>query len=259
MRGRAILSTCLLLTLLAVSLALMPELRQQSLTQLSRLSPEVKQVHLSADGPIDLNQMRQIAAIPSGSPLLFFSAKRVLARLRAHPLVDQATLSRRLNGVVHIDIQLRQPVAIVGGRGLTYTDSAGNTFKTLEPGDLLDFPIITGIQDGRTMIHTERQQVVKTALQLLQLTEEWFQQQGHTISEVHVDPTAGYSLFTNRVGGCIVLGMPPFENKVARMQRILERLEDRLFDIELLDLDYNSRAFVRWKHQGHQILAKKGW
>lgn len=65
-------------------------------------------------------------------------------------------------------------------------------------------------------------------------------------------------MISDRIGGPVLFGLPPFDQKVERFMALLELLRDRLSLIERIDLDYSDEAFVRIGSLEKRIIARKG-
>lgn len=245
--------------------------QQLAQSTLYRLSPEVRDVRVnllglksnaSVSSEFNIDDLKALANIQPGDPLLFIPTNEILSRLGQIPEFQQLSIRRELNGTVSIDITLRQPTAMVvgigGGDGTYYTDADGFVFKSHLFAEDVDFPVITGLPKDWQVITDDRRHLIVAALDLMNQVQESFQATG-SVSEVHLDINEGYSLFTDQVGGKIVFGLPPFEQKVQRLSTLLKQLDGRLGDIESLDLDYNSKAFVKFRSRTgpgtHRILA----
>ncbi len=97
---------------------------------------------------LDEPAVQELAGITGQTSLFAFSAAAVRARIEAHPWVERARVERLWPDRVRITVRERRPLALVVRRGtLFYVDAQGLVFAPVEPGDQLDYPVISGI-DG---------------------------------------------------------------------------------------------------------------
>ena len=230
---------------------------------LVKWSPKVKAVDIDMAENNDLSksEVLALAKIPLGKPLIKISPRKAMQAIAGHPLVAKVRLRRHFNGRISISLETRKPVAIVAisqaqskADQLFYCDATGTIYKRLNDEDSFDFPIITGMtsEDMQT-----QQTVIKSGIELIEATRPFTDRFDQVLSEVHIDPKQGFTIYTDSIGGGVVIGMPPFGEKLQRLERMIPQLEGRLLEIERIDLDYQKKAFVRFKQPGEQILAER--
>ncbi len=121
----------------------------------------------------------------------------------------------------------------------------------LEPGDRLDYPVLTGI-DRKFLSRTagakrerpwprrwgsSRQSPAAASFSLSE------------VSELHYDPIEGYVLITLAGGVPIRLGFGSFADKLDRLERIYPELKLRLATLKYIDLNVADRVIVRIDRQ----------
>lgn len=222
---------------------------------LLNFTPLVREVVLQTDRPMRLEPIRQQLQLQAGDPLFWLPTRSILDWLMRDREIQNVALARNLRGQVTLHLWLRQPVAMIAGKQRRYVDADGVIFNMSVPPTDLDLPVITGIPDGWQQMNPNRQLLLMLALNLKEELETLLPQHGQQLSEINLDAQLGYSVFTDKVGGTIVFGLPPFTAKLQNLDTLLNSLQTRLSDIEILDLDYNKKAFVRFKHQGNTIFA----
>ena len=223
---------------------------------IARFTPAIRSIEVHSRAGIDKKEIVRLSELKVGTPLLFLDSQEVTKKITTHPEIKHVRVSRRLTGDVVIGVSLREPVAIVAGSKLSYTDSEGNIFKFLTHKDRTDYPVITGVPDDWEIMSSNRREIIRGALKLLGAVAQQLPSKQLPISEVNVDPSVGYSLFSSKISGPIIVGLPPFFERIERLRQIFDRLQDKLIDIETIDLDYNSKAFVRFKHQEALTIAQ---
>lgn len=162
------------------------------------------------------------------------------AGLRKHPWVVDAEVERWLPDRLEVRVTERVPEAVVISEAdpdetalppPMLADAFGRRFAAAERPADLDVPAITGVElpdlgpgAGAGEIGERR---LKTALAAMR---EW-RRQGldalDDLSEVHVDETAGLTLYTQRDGTAIRLGRRKMSARLARVRAVLSDVHAR--------------------------------
>jgi len=219
---------------------------------------------------VDRAELLASAGIKLGSNVFALSPDEVRARLRAHPWIIDAQVTRTLPSGFALTIKEREPVAIMlvdtcgpPGRdddpvcdepSLLYLISAdAKMFKRVGVKDPVDLPIITGITRKRYSEDPEqRERILRDALALLAEYRAEGLWDRSPLQEIHLEPNDGFSLYvrgddlTNVT--YVRLGMPPFAAKFRRMKRVFERLakeEARAEHVYLDNEKHPDRVAVR--------------
>jgi cell division protein FtsQ len=152
---------------------------------------------------------------------------------------------------VVIRVTERVPKAIVNLGYLYYVDSSGEIFKLLDPGDSLDFPVITGI-DRNFLLEKpkEGRRLLRVAMDLLREVGQRKVFNLKNISELNIDPTGAITLFTLDGGVPVQMGYGDFEDKLNRLERIYPQIASRLPVLKYIDLNVMDRVIVKVDARG---------
>ena len=95
--------------------------------------------------------IRELAGVRYQTSLLTLRPSHIEAILKAHPWVSEAVVKRDWPGVLVISIKEYVAEALIapetsGRKQFFYLDKSGVAFAPVEPGQDLDFPIITGLE-----------------------------------------------------------------------------------------------------------------
>ena len=166
-------------------------------------------------------------------------------RLRSHPLVEDAEISRRFPGTLILRVVERNPVALVSNPTLEPVDASGQ-FLPIDPAaHRLDLPLITIGGRGRvkTLSAAERRLVAGEIARMSQGDPEFLAR----ISEVSLDPRGDLraEIFDPPM---TLLFRPHLPSR--RIQEGLRVLGDALIrfegaEIAKLDLRYEDQVVVR--------------
>lgn len=186
-------------------------------------------------------QIRHLAGLGEGEPLVGLDLTAAEARVEQHPWVAAATLRRIFPDTVVIQVEERQVRALVMLERLYLVDTTGEPFRLAAPPDL-DHPLLTGLSQELVREHPDvARRILRDGLGWLEALNGHAGLQDAHISEVRFDAVTGYTV-TLRNGGEVRLGF--------RDHAILERL-DRLaaegLDLSRphrVDLTYDTLAVV---------------
>ena len=220
---------------------------------------QVKKIHVEGCRKQSPAHIISLAAINPQSNLLAIDLKKMCQQLENSPWIERAQVKRTLPDQLNISIWERKPVALINLNQLHLVDEKGTVFKKAEREDGLTLPILTGITWEDMMsnqkMHTA---LINQALSLMELFE------GEAIplsaiSEIHLDPTLGLTVFTTHSATQIELGFAPFQEKLKRLSMLLDDFKRKNLIPENIDLNYRHKAFIKLKpHTKKNKPRKKG-
>ena len=99
-------------------------------------------------GPLSADEVRAVAAVETGTPLLRVDTDAIQARVAALPSVESAAVSRSWPDAIIIDVVRRTPVAlVVSTGGYDVVDASGAVIRTV-PGIEEGVPVVRASGDG---------------------------------------------------------------------------------------------------------------
>jgi cell division protein FtsQ len=186
----------------------------------------VREVRADATIHVAREDIVQLAGVAEGDQLLAVDTDLVAARVARHPWVATVRVRRQLPSALVIEVVERRAVASALLGTLYLIDASGRPFKraTLDEADGL--PVITGIaRDQYTLARIATEAAFREALGLLSTYSSpdglAARRERPPLSEIHVDPRAGYSLVLLDGGGEVRLGRGDWAGKLARFDEIL--------------------------------------
>lgn len=181
-----------------------------------------------------------------GESVLSLKLKRMGELLAKNPWVDQVRVRRYFPGSLTIDVQEREPVAIINMGYLYYLSRKGEIFKPLNQGEPMDFPVVTGFSEEEMLKdQLVSREALQTALGLIDLLRKGAVIRLDDVSEIHYDKGNGFTLFAVNGGVPIKLGHGDFSAKITRLDRIYKELQAQQPTPLSIDLDYPDRIVVR--------------
>jgi len=226
-------------------------------------SPRFAVTNVVVDGVKRLSPQRvsRAAGIAAGHNIFDIDEESAAAKVRVDPWVESAKVQKALPSTVHIRVVERDPrlAANIDGK-LFLVDGRGLPFKAAEPGDPVDFPIVTGLRAdelARDAESTSRK--LRTALELLAELDEERIAERFPVQEVHIDELGQLTAIVGAEALSLVFGEPPFRAKVQKAARIFAELRTRQAKAEVLFLDnraHPERVVVRMRNERASKLAQ---
>lgn len=178
----------------------------------------------------DAAQVRHLADVALGSPLVLVDLNAAVAGVERHPWVARAQVRRAFPDRVVITVEERTPTALLLLDQLYLVDENANIFRRAE-GTTLDLPVLTGIPARWAGEQPDlARRVVRDALAILSAAEGASPSPDaarsvpagkiprNAVSEVRFDQRTGY-IMVLRNGGELLLGFTP-NDALTRLSRL---------------------------------------
>lgn len=185
----------------------------------------IEQVEVTGNEQLTNAQVLRAAGLAIGQNVFAVGPEQARASLLREPWIEAADVRRRLPGRFSISVRERHAVALLASGQLQLVSDEGVAFKTLEPNDPSDLPVISGLDPN---LKTQDEQALSSALldavALLHAYQDAGLSRREPISEIHVDNDRGLSLYVGSDAMYVRLGKGPFRQKLERMREVLTRL-----------------------------------
>ena len=213
---------------------------------------DINNIEIEGARRLSRSLLLEQAKLVPGASLLAIRPGQVERALMAHPWIAKAEVSRKWPNNLHLQIQERDPVALVQfGEELLYMDRQGMIFKPLSPGDPHNFPVITGLTPEQFRHPAgDLPEVVAQAFQLMDVLKTTPPPLNlENISEIHVDLERGFTLYANGVGVALDLGLKDYSEKLQKFAQLWPVLVQKglLTKVGRINLNYPRRALVTMK------------
>lgn len=197
----------------------------------------------------DSSQIIDLAGVEVGMPLMEVAPAILADRVRRHPWVETASVSRQPTGTLVISVREREPVALaLDTRGAPdyYLDAAGFRMPAAG-GPVADVPIVRGVREAYHPVVPVASPPLSRFMALLPDLEDF---EDALLSEIHETAT-GIDIYTAVTPGGqslrVRLGRDQFEQKLDRlqsfwMQAVLARPETRY---DWVDLRFEGQVVTR--------------
>lgn len=221
-------STLLIQLLLASDLFRVESIEVQGITQMNR------------------EEIVGLSDINTGDMTFDLDLHLIGRKIAENPWVREAQVSRIFPKQVVIQIEERQPRAIINLDYLYYLDEIGEVFKVLGANDSLDYPVITGFsREELQQADSKSAKLLKSVVSLIEDLEQREIFGLDQVSEIHREAGGGICLYTYIGAVKIRLGRCSYEEKIDRLERIYTKLEKRLPVLDYIDLNVDERIIVR--------------
>ena len=188
------------------------------------------------------DELLDISPVQRGDHLLLCDTDVLATALRRHPWVASVEVERELPRTLVVRVAERRAAALVDLGGLYLVDAKGVVFKRAVPGDGLDLPVITGVaREAWVERREEMEPLLSAALALLARWTERGLDRVEPVSEIHVDPDYGTTLWAGRDGIEVRLGHGELPEKLERLERVLAAVAADRERAQVLHLDNRRR------------------
>lgn len=190
-------------------------------------------------------EVKALGEVVPGTNILSVDLEETAKRIERHPWISHASLRRVFPDTLEVEVTERAPVAILPMGELYYVDKEGTIFKKVKTGDRLSLPVLSGFdQPGPLQRGKIGRQGIKEALALMNRVSEKTSFNKESISEIHLDTTEGFSLYTANAASEILLGWDNFDVKLDRLGQLLNKQRLDLAQVKRIDLDLSKWAVV---------------
>lgn len=187
-----------------------------------------------------------LSDIRQGTNIFDLDLDMIGRKIEENPWVSSARVERVFPDEVVIRITEREPQAIVTLDYLYYVDVAGEIFKRLDSKDILDYPLVSGIDRQMLLDQPENaRRQLRDAMKLLAELNQRKIFRIEEVSEVHIDQPEGMTLYTYQGGVPIHLGHGEFMDKLDCLEGVYRELQPRLAAIAYINLNVAERVIVK--------------
>ncbi len=206
---------------------------------------DIKRIDISGIERVKRDEVMNLSGIGMNENIFTVDIDRAVRRLREHPWIKEVRIARRLPDRIVVEIEEREPISLIRLDGELYVmDRTGVVFKRYSTDDGLDLPIVTGLVPGE--MGGREPEVEERLLYLMEFLANRRGFNLEKVSEIHVDGTQGFSIYTLEGGIRLNIGMGDFERKIAHFERLVRFRKGNLSGIEAVDLNDERGVVVRF-------------
>lgn len=214
----------------------------------------LEEVQISGLKNVDRKVVLNALGIPRHAGLLTVKVTERARALESIPWFRSTNVRVDYPDKIVVEVTEREPVAVVFADDFFLMDSEGKLFAETSVAAHSTLPLVTGFS-GMGLKHGDQlpQEVMESVRQLIAAlsgSQSWFP--SNQISECRWHNEEGFILYTMLKAVPIELGWGDYEQKLARLQKVLSQLSQRrlLEMVTRIDLDYPNRAFITGEFPG---------
>lgn len=202
----------------------------------------VREIQVRAGERVSGIEIVAIAGLRQGMNIWQVDPAGIEKRIAKHAWVRRVLVHREFPRRITIDVEERTPKAIVAVRKLYYVDTDGILFKEVQPGDNVNFPMLTGLSaEELTAPDQSTRKRIAEAVKLAQLMG----QRSHSLSELHFDAPDKLVVYTTGHPVALRMGWGDWEAKVARVEQLLTLWKGNEERLASLDMSYRDQIVAR--------------
>jgi cell division protein FtsQ len=202
----------------------------------------LREIEVHSGEKVGGSEIVAVAGLSHGMNLWKVDAAAIEKRIRRHPWVRRVLVRREFPRRIVIDVEERQPRAIVALGKLYYVDADGLLFSEVGDSAKAKFPLLTGLR-GEDL--TAAGPVVQRRVQEAMRLGELIQHDGRTLSEIHFDAPDQVVLYITGQRMALRMGWGDWLDKIRRMERILELWKGHEERLASLDLSFRDQVVAR--------------
>lgn len=212
----------------------------------------IRHIHVTGAVHRTSEDIARLGGIRSEDNIFALDLDGAQRRILEDAWIERVTITRRLPSTIRIDVVEREPAALVSMSGALFLATReGEIFKRVEPGDPLDFPIVTGIDPSK--VATDRAGIVTSIRRGLDVAGEYErigQSKRFPVQEIHVPGDGTLSLVVGKEGLVLRMGKGPYRKALEQASRVLGEVVARRAQASVIFLDneaHPERVVVRMK------------
>lgn len=183
-----------------------------------------------------------LSGVELGHNLMALDAEATARMVEAHPWVAKATVSKKWPRGVELSVVEHEPRVLVALDHLYYANASGTIVKRYSPGERESLPIVTGL--SREEIETDEGESRAKLILALRFLDELDASLGPAaprIAEINVDTAVGLSFTEPEDETRVVVGHPPWTDRIRRLDEVKAALEKRGVTASTIMLDGQQR------------------
>jgi cell division protein FtsQ len=206
----------------------------------------VARIEVENQQRITAEEIVGLSDIQPGVSIFSLDLPLIGRKIEENPWIAEARVERIYPDEVLIRVRERQVSAIINLGYLYYVDPAGEIFKLLDPGDPLDYPALTGLEQKHFLDQPQQaRQLLGEALALLSELAGRQHFNLDEVSELRLDPEGGITLYTLQGAVPVQMGFGEFSGKLDRLERVYQDIQPHLATLRGIDLNVLDRVIVK--------------
>lgn len=219
----------------------------------------IENIEVENEYMVNEDEILKLAGIKVGDGFYDVSLDSVRNRLLVQKYIKEVIITRKMNGVVHIDVRERRPIANLNLGKTWYIDREGVLLSKIQSNVILDLPVISGFgtnmlapnSSGPTFVAGNKvpSADVTIALSILTSSLEVDEDLYYLISEINLNHGRDIFIYTSDYGIPINIGREQYKKKLQLLSTFWRQfvIPKGAGNLESVDVRFNDQVVVRWK------------
>ena len=199
---------------------------------------------------VTTSEILRLGGVQKNARLFDVDLAEVRRRVKENPYIKTVSVNRDVPGSISINVVERTPLAAMGMEKLLFLDPDGVVLPPLQPDQVFDVPVLTGMLPAGDCLPGQRVTVesITDALFLLATAKRISDDLYHRISEVHIMQNREMLLYTAESGVPVVFGHGDVVMKLAKFDGFWKEVVSRrgAQDLQYIDVRFEDEVVVRW-------------
>lgn len=212
----------------------------------------IEQVRVEGSRRFGDGQVLALAGIARGDNLFALDLEQAERALTSNPWIHAARLTRRIPDTLEIQVEEHSAAALAAIDSALYlVTQDGTPIKPVEEGDVLDYPVVTGISaEALRQDRTRALERIAAGVAIASRYDRLSLAKAYAAQEIHMADDGSVSLVVGERGITFHLGKGPFRQKMLMAARVMGKLRARQQTPSIIFLDnqaHPERVVVRMR------------
>lgn len=191
------------------------------------------------------SELLNLVKVGPSVSLLEFDTQKIANQVEQHPLIQRATVSRRLPSSLVIKVHEKEPIAILNNSELLALDEKGQPMPVFRTEFFFDYPIISNIKLPEN--NSEENSKLNQIIDFLNFTKAKYFTLYSEVSEISYSENTGIYFYLNEGAIPVICGNDNLQKKSANLLKVLNllRSENKLLKVKYFDLRFKDQVIVK--------------
>lgn len=202
----------------------------------------LKNVEIIGNKNAPKSELLSLFEIDTTKSIFDIDLKAISAKIKKHPFVHEAQVSRKLPNNLVVKIIERQPLAIVNGKKLSLIDKYGQFLPELKMFDPVDFPVISNINP--TEANNPKLTLILSFLDAIKVQNFSLYSQ---VSEISFSDKVGIYFYLIEDSTPVIVGNEDFVQKAEKLMKVIKIINhnSQLSTVKCFDLRFKDQVIVK--------------
>ncbi len=197
----------------------------------------------------DADEIKKCAGLSEGQNIFSIDLEKAKRKIEQHPWIRKATVQRVVPDRMVVEVEEQKAAAAVALDGLYLVNTHGEVFKRMQPGEMVDLVIITGIdreEFGRD--HRGAGRKLRESLHVISEVQDAKCLSNRRLAEVHHDDLLGITLVMDPGALVVRMGLKISKERLSTLCVVIDELTDRGMNVDEIMMDeteHPDRAIAR--------------